>query len=250
MKSLKALITLTLIFLISSCDTDSEYTSTSGILIVNFNHNWDGESVTPSDFNVLNYTNANDDLLSITKLRYLISDIQLRKSDGTIVELSGYLLVDLTGTTSTIIANVPFENYSGISFTFGFDQEDNIDGQYADLNSTSWNWPEMLGGGYHFMQFEGKYDDNGNESPFAYHMGTAKLPNGEFGQNYFEVNLPGFSVTSDATLNVEMNIAEWFKNPNVWDLSMYNIDLMGNYDAQVMMNQNGQSVFSLGEITQ
>ena len=26
---------------------------------------------------------------------------------------------------------------------------DNIDGEYVDLNSASWNWPGMLGGGYH-----------------------------------------------------------------------------------------------------
>ena len=42
-----------------------------------------------------------------------------------------------------------------------------------------------------------------------------------------------------------MNLAEWFKNPNTWDLNAMSTMLMGNYNAQIRMNQNGQSVFSV-----
>ena len=42
-----------------------------------------------------------------------------------------------------------------------------------------------------------------------------------------------------------MNLAEWFKNPKTWDLNLLNTGLMGNYDAQRKMNENGQSVFSV-----
>jgi hypothetical protein len=42
-----------------------------------------------------------------------------------------------------------------------------------------------------------------------------------------------------------MNLAEWFKNPNTWDLNEFNTGLMGNYNAQKIMNENGQSVFSI-----
>ena len=47
-----------------------------------------------------------------------------------------------------------------------------------------------------------------------------------------------------------MNIAEWFKNPNLWDLNIYNQMLMPNSTAQIMMYENGQNVFSLGEVFQ
>ena len=47
-----------------------------------------------------------------------------------------------------------------------------------------------------------------------------------------------------------MNIAEWFKNPNLWDLNDFNQTLMPNSTAQIMMYENGQNVFSLGDITQ
>jgi hypothetical protein len=47
-----------------------------------------------------------------------------------------------------------------------------------------------------------------------------------------------------------MDVSEWFKNPNTWDLNEYDVNLMGNYDVQLLMNQNGSSVFDLVSITQ
>lgn len=231
---------------IISCSKDDSHPPTTGSLAIQFNHNWDGQSI---GFDEINFTNAFGHGLSITKLRYLISGFVLHLSDGTSILVEGYILIDLNTEKLTFYApNIPFANYTGISFIFGFDEEKNMDGAYADLNSESWNWPEMLGGGYHFMQFEGKYNSGVTENPYAYHMGTARVSDGVFEQNYFEVNLGGFSFTQESTLNIHMNLAEWFTNPNTWDLDTYNVDLMMNYNAQKLMNQNGKSVFSLGEI--
>jgi len=47
-----------------------------------------------------------------------------------------------------------------------------------------------------------------------------------------------------------MNIAEWFKNPYTWDLNELNTVLMPNFEAQLLMSQNGKSVFSRGELSQ
>lgn len=250
MKLVKYLIVLSIFITLNGCNNNDNPPITSGILVLNFTHNWDGVDVTSTDFNDIKFTNANNDIQSITKIRYLVSNIILHQSSGENIELTGYFLVDLTNnSTVAYITNIPFATYSNLSFTFGFDEIDNIDGAYPDLNSASWNWPEMLGGGYHFMQLEGKYDDAGTESPYAYHMGTAKNPaSGEFEQNYFNVNIDGFSMTTDVEVEIKMNIAEWFKNPYTWDLDVYNIELMPNYDAQRLMNQNGQSIFNLGTV--
>ena len=245
MKFLKLIVPLFL-FVFISCGDDDTIQPTSGELSIQFNHNWNGKEI---EFNELNFTNAFGQELSITKLRYLISDIVLHLPDNTSIPIDGYILVDLN--ESNLIAyapNIPFNNYTGLSFTFGFDENDNLDGAYPDLNSASWNWPSMLGGGYHFMQLEGKYESSGTENPYAYHMGTARKNPGEFEQNYFDVALDGFNFTQESTINIQMNIAEWFTNPQNWDLEVYDIDLMMNYDAQKLMNVNGKSVFSLGEI--
>ena len=47
-----------------------------------------------------------------------------------------------------------------------------------------------------------------------------------------------------------MNIAEWVKNPNTWDLDNMHSALMGNYTAQSMMQANGYNVFTLGTVSQ
>ena len=57
-------------------------------------------------------------------------------------------------------------------------------------------------------------------------------------------------LSGNATIKIEMNIAELFKNPNAWDLNIYDTPLMPNYDAQKMMQQNVESVFSIDEIFQ
>lgn len=255
MKSLKKLIIFSLFISLLACDNKEDEPinpiPTTGSITINFNHYWDTVKVTSADFSNTVYTNANGDKQTISKLRYLVSNITLHQANGTSTKLSDYYLVDLAGlniNTSITIADIPVGTFSSLTFTFGFNETDNINGAYTDLNSASWNWPEMLGGGYHFMQFEGKYGATGTENPYAYHMGTARVSTGVFEQNYFEVTLNGFTTTGDATVEIKMNIDEWFKNPNTWDLNVYDTPLMPNYDAQKMMNQNGQTVFSLGEV--
>lgn len=219
-----------------------------------FTQDWDGQLVTNADFNTTVYTNAFGNSLNLSTLRYLISRISLHKADGSTVDFEEYKLIDLTepsslSLTPAIMATTG--DYTGISFVYGFNELDNRSGAYSDLNAANWNWPEMIGGGYHFMQMEGKYDDgNGGELPYALHNG-ARVNNGVFEQNFisFDFN-QNFTITADATIEIKMNIAEWYKNPYLWDLNLYNTDLMMNYEAQKRMNENGATVFSIGSITQ
>lgn len=209
-------------------------------------HSWDGQLFDDSNFGTLDYTNENGDILSITRLRYLISNVRLHHTDGTTVSLKDYQFIDLEEQGSSSFTTdmlIPVGTYNKISFVFGFNEEDNAQ-NYPDLNTASWNWPEMLGGGYHFMQLEGNYATNDGPQPYAYHHGTARVSEGEFEANHFTVEITGnFSITQVTTIDLEMKIDEWFKNPHTWDLNEYNTDLMGNYEAQIMMRENGASVF-------
>ena len=112
-------------------------------------------------------------MLSIERLRYLISDIQITNSVGESYSLNDYNLIDLEENSSLSFESsqaVKSGLYSNISFIFGFRDEYNIDGAYTDLNTASWNVPMILGGGYHYMQLDGKYiSNNGNESGYNYH---------------------------------------------------------------------------------
>lgn len=220
-------------------------------------HKYDGASVMPSDFNDIKYTNDFGTHHSITKIKYLVSDFVLYKADGDSVVVDGYNLVDFTNPNSFAYENqnvhFPAGDYTGVGFAWGFDDDKNTTGAYADLNASNWSWPAMIGGGYHYMQFEGRFIDANNDTlSFQYHNGRAKNPtSGAIENNNFHVKLNNaFTLSGDASVTINMDMAEWFKNPNQWDLDTLHSMLMPNYQAQIMMNQNGRTVFSFGSITQ
>jgi len=104
------------------------------------------------------------------------------------------------------------------------------------------------------MQLEGKFIDNTTtETGYAYHTIRAVDNSGAtqvFQDTFFEVDLGAINITNNTTFNIEMNIAEWFKNPNTWDLNVLNQMLMPNSSAQIMMYENGQNVFNLESVNQ
>ena len=216
-------------------------------ITLNFTHNWDQLEFTKKDFNELKFTNAHGERLSIEKLRYLVSNISL-------LAAKNHHLIDVGENTGTSIRipNLTEGSYL-LSFRFGFSDEDNIDGAYQDLNSVSFNVPEMLGGGYHFMQFDGKYLNNKDEEiGFNYHtiraVDNTDLENLKLEDTSFEVNLGTITVSNNTKIEVKVNLAEWFKNPNTWNLNKLNSVLMPNFEAQKKMSANGKAVFSLGAI--
>ncbi|MFL0353377.1 MbnP family protein [Xanthomarina sp. GH4-25] len=222
-----------------------------------FSHNWDDNDVNSSDFNTTQYTNANGEILTISKIRYLLSHFELVNTNGNSFPLTGYNLIDLSNPDSftfntTIADGIVYPGLYTLKFNYGFNEEDNIDGAYPDLNSASWNWPTMLGGGYHFLQFDGMFNVNTTApSPFNYHNGTAKISDGVFEQNFVSFEFfPEIVIEPNTSIEIKMDLSEFFKNPIVWDLNTYNTSLMPNYDAQKMMQQNVGSVFSIGQITQ
>ncbi len=246
MKKIALLLILSIAFV--GCNNDDD-TPANVVMSVNLSQNWDGANISSADLETTEFTNENGEVLSIARLRYLISKVTLYNEFGDAIELDGYRLADLSDESSmnfTQNAVFPPGKYTRITFVYGFNEEDNVDDAYTDLNAASWNWPDMLGGGYHFMQFDGLYkDNNGDSQPFNFHNGTARVSMGEFEQNFITVDIDGLSIDSNATIDIQMNLAEWFKNPNTWDLNELNTGLMMNYDAQKMMNANGQNVFSV-----
>ena len=245
---MKLLLIIIIIGLVS-CSSDDEKASDILISVTN-SQNWDGENITVSDLGTTEFIDENGEILKIERLRYLISKVILTNSNADEIEIGTYKLIDLADNNTLNYATnivIPPGTYTGISFVYGFNEEDNTDQAYPDLNTASWSWPEMLGGGYHFMQLDGTFTSPTNISPlpFNYHNGTARISEGVFVQNFIRVNVDGLSIDSNTNIDIKMNLAEWFKNPKTWDLNLLNTGLMGNYDAQRKMNENGQSVFSV-----
>ena len=103
------------------------------------------------------------------------------------------------------------------------------------------------------MQFDGKYRDiTSVEAPFNYHVISAIDPSNTNDplDTSFSLNIGAATIGENTNIQIEMDVSEWFKNPTTWNLNEYDVNLMGNYDVQLLMNQNGSSVFSLVSITQ
>jgi hypothetical protein len=245
----------------TGCNNNDDDSTTFVNVDFNFTHNWDGSTIENSDFELTEYSNAHGEVLTLSKLDYLISDITFTASTGDIYDAGDFNLVSVReGVNLTFTPNIqiPPGEYR-VSFTFGLDDEDNIDGAYPELNtpSVAWGVPLPLGGGYHYMRMEGKYTNPTNPIPevgFAYHtirandMNTTPLT---LQDTSFEVDLGQVTISNSTNIEIKMNAAEWFKNPNLWDLNVLFATLMPNFNAQVMMSQNGQNgVFSLGTVTQ
>jgi len=240
---------------LTSCGEDMDDNALSNANInFKFSHTWDNTLINSSNLTTQTLTNENGENINITHIRYLISKLQLVNSSGTTFTFDGYKFTDLENENTYNFTpennSIPTGTYT-LKFVWGFNEEDNIDGAYLDLNSASWNWPAMLGGGYHFLQFDGMYNVDTTPSPFNYHNGTARVSVGNFEQNFaiIELETP-LNITKNATINVNMNISEFFKNPNTWDLNVLDTPLMPNYNAQKMMQENVMSVFNVEGITQ
>lgn len=230
-----------------------------------FTQNFNGAAIANSDYETTNYTNENGEVLTLSKLVYLVSDVTFTAADGTVYDAGDYNLIDARNGTNVNFTpgiEIPQGDYT-VSFTFGFDDEDNdLAGGYQDLNSSDGSWavPDPLGGGYHFMRMEGMYTNSiGSIESFQYHTIRANshttLPPGpgtldELIDTSFVVNLGTVTIGADTDIEVQMDVAEWFKNPNQWDLNTWFTVLMPNFDAQMDMNENGAGVFSLGTVNQ
>tara|TARA_R100000935_G_scaffold13736_4_gene27484 strand:+ start:51227 stop:52033 length:807 start_codon:yes stop_codon:yes gene_type:complete len=268
MKKIALLVFAATLLFACSNDDDTQAVAEADPVTVDFTftQNWDGAEITNADYQNTTYINANNTHLELSKLVYLISDVTFTAQDGTVYDAGDYNLIDARNGTNinfTPGIEIPEGDYN-VSFTFGFDDEDNDKaGGYPDLNSSdgSWSVPMPLGGGYHYMRMEGTFmNEIAQTETFQYHTIRANkhttLPPGpgtlEFTQDTsFVVDLGTITVGNTTSIEVQMNVAEWFKNPNTWDLDINNSVMMPNFELQLDMNENGSnSVFSLGTVSQ
>ncbi|PQJ80160.1 MbnP family protein [Polaribacter porphyrae] len=250
----KILLLICLSFLLIECNSTDDVEVEKISVSLQFEHFWLASPLTASDLDTFKFETKNGDFLKIERLRYLLSNIYLINDNETFT-FSDYTLIDLEkddNFTLQLSEKIVPGSYQ-LKFRFGFKDDDNIDGAYQDLNTVNFNVPSMLGGGYHYMQFDGKYKDNNNQDAnFNYHAIRAvdrSDPNNlVYEDTSFEVDLGTLSFISNSEITVKVNIAEWFRNPHTWDLNQLNTVLMPNFEAQKLMSANGKTVFSLGDI--
>ena len=159
----KAAFLVLLVLSFMACDkNDDDQAQQNTPVSVGFLHSFYEDEVSVSS-NTIQYTNGFGTSLSITRLRYLISQVSFTNQDGIKTLVKDYHLVDLSQDNSLTINDIllPPGAYN-LKMRFGFTEATNTSSIYPDLNAASWNVPENLGGGYHYMQLEGRWLDPGD----------------------------------------------------------------------------------------
>ncbi len=198
--------------------------------------------VSPLVFDTILYTNAAGNNYSVSRLQFYISNIELIRPDSTTVDISDYNYVDARESgTLNINRKIPATGqFIGMKLQVGLDSAHNISNFLpATVENINMAWPDMMGGGYHFMKFEGKFVDGLSQPGFAMHIG----------RNDYLVHCTvshSFTLSEGTnTMDLVMDLNEWFENPQIYD---FNVD--GNYSMGVMaammkLSENGKDIFSL-----
>ncbi len=150
-------------------DTEQE----SGKVIVSLEHQW-GDNTTNFQLETEYIHATTGDTLEFTKLMYFISNLKLKRQDGTWwSHPESYFLVDLANTSSTQLnlEGVPLGNYTEVSYIMGVDSLRNVSGaQTGALSTTSgmfWSWNS----GYIMVKAEGLSPQASMGGAFTYHLG-------------------------------------------------------------------------------
>ncbi|AEH01757.1 MbnP family protein [Lacinutrix sp. 5H-3-7-4] len=200
MKTLKFAFALLLCTIISACSSDDDANNTedlsgqNGTLTLKFDN-----GVGDQDFIFgTNYNKSNNESYKVDNLKYIISNIRVKDSNGNIfmypVENNAFIVDEADGNNAgeiyITLNNVDAADYTEVTFGIGIDQERfalGAEGQgdfleLAEAKGMLWSWAA----GYKFIRIDGTYSNNtvANE-PLNIHMGSV----GSSLDNYKEVSL-------------------------------------------------------------
>jgi hypothetical protein len=233
-----AVLCTSIVLNLSSCKPATPEIESSR-LTIDLKHLVDGQIL---EGGVYNYQTASGHDYSVSRLEYYISRVSLIDQNGKTQNFNKTHYVNfLDSNTWTIqFESVPFGNYNGIEFNFGLAAADNISGSLPPTQENiGMNWPDPMGGGYHFMKLEGKYVLGASKKGYAIHLGT----------NICEMRI-ALALDLDiekepSALGLEMNLNEWFRNPANYDFELDGYYTMGDTTLMTKIRDNGMNAFKI-----
>jgi len=225
---LTTLIILAFVLFLNSCKDDKKAdpipTETKGTLSIEFDHVW-AMSGASFSMNTMLFHPMTSDSLSFTKLQYYVSNVQLKKSDGTWwICPESYYFIDLSKTASLKLSltDIPSGSYTEMNFTMGVDSLRNVSGAQTGALSTAngmfWDWNS----GYIMLKAEGMSPNSSSKS-FVFHLGGFKGVNNIVTQK--NTNFGGANLVIGAglspTIGIKVNPARlWHSSPSVSRVNM------------------------------
>jgi len=238
----KLLILIFALAIFSSCKKEeAKPENPTGTVSINFNHYAGNDSLVMDN---KYYENAAGNQYRVSFLKYFVSGLALYKNGTRIWHTQAPPISINAKYTEYCIAEfqkVSVGEYDSLSIAFGIVPEYNYHGSFEmDYNDYNMYWPENMGGGYHFMKFEGHWKDGADFGTFAFHIGA--------NENLISL---GFKIPVSIALQqttsfiITMNTNEWFENPYLYDLTQEDGYTMGDPVQMNNLVQNGQRAFTL-----
>lgn len=203
LKSILFIITLSFLFACQEENNEIQLVNSK----VTINHLFGNELVL---FNDNTFQNAAGNELSLVKVRYLLSNITLTKSNGKIVKLDSlYAFLDPARNQNSFdLLNIEEGSYTNISFDIGVDSlQNHSDPTKLPANhplslinhNLHWGWID----GYIFLSLEGYLHYMGQTQSFTYHMG--------FDRNKRRISLDyDLDLSNNSQINIDFDIAKLF----------------------------------------
>lgn len=220
-----------------SCNRD-EVEPVRGSLKINLHYTVDADSLFADS---IRYVNLAGNHYSITRLEYYLSDVTVQLDDGMVYHSNKVYYINALSKdyAQILIDSIPYGHYSGIRFHIGLPPERNVSYTLPNTEENiNMSWPDVMGGGYHFLKLEGNVITPSGNMGYAMHLGN----------NASLVNIIApVSLKIEAPLNTieaTMNINEWWRDPNTYDLLTDGNHIMGNQTLMSKFAANGYNVFS------
>jgi hypothetical protein len=256
-------IILPVALILTSCGDKEKPAPVAGGLQISFEHVVDNQ---PLEVNEMKYTNAAGNPYEVAEVMYFISELKLYKQDGTVVIPNQWNNIHYADSryAETLLwnagNNIPPGTYDSLTFTFGLSEEINKSFMFVNPPEVNMAWPEVLGGGYHYMMLNGFWLDTLDQRrSYNFHLGIGQIYANNSGQvgditgfvhNNFTVKPAGqaFTVAEGTTLKLTltMHIDSWFNTPFVYDHNQWGGAIMQNQDAMHIGCLNGRDVFTIG----
>jgi hypothetical protein len=235
---------------------------TYGNIIFTFTHKVNGESL---KFDTMLYRTSLGSRYMVNDLQYFISRVSLHSIKGKWNDITTDDGIHYTDARDNYSCSwwvndlLPAGTYDTVAFTFGLDEKQNNSGRFPDPPERDMFWPDMLGGGYHYMKMNLKWENDtmAQSLPFMFHLGIGQVyaPNTVnpdsiigFVQNHFRVSLPcklDLSAGGYHQVMLQMNVDRWFDGNNAFDFSDYPDGIMQNQEGMFKACLNGRKAFSV-----
>ncbi|MCB0756756.1 MAG: hypothetical protein KDB98_14235, partial [Flavobacteriales bacterium] len=231
MRHLSFLLLLVTIASLYSCKKDE----LGYALTVTPHYHIDGQELI---LDTIMYQNAAGNLYCVNRLRYYLSNFRFVRSDGSeVIADDGVYFIDAREETEITLPDVPTGSFKELRFNFGIPADLNV---YGNLPNTSENvgmvWPEQMGGGYHFMKFEGYFSSSTGTDGYAIHIGNNAC--------LADISIATlFDVDADGSMTIGFNLNEILANPNTFDMDSGNYT-MGIMPAMLEISANMHNAFT------